>query len=381
MKKLTIQAMILLAGKRGGRCLSTLYVNSTSPLLWQCSAGHQWSAVPASIRKGSWCPDCAGVRRMTLEQMQVIAESRGGSCLSECYLNSATKLKWLCSAGHEWSATPLQIKQGHWCPFCARIVPLTLLQLQRMAAHNGGECLSSEDVRSSKPVRWKCAFGHEWQARASSIRAGTWCPVCTHNQKLKLEQMQQIARERGGRCLSTSYKSGRTPLLWECGKGHRWSASPANVKDGTRRKGTWCLQCYNSRRTFHERHGIETMRDIALARGGRCLSIEYLSSKSKLIWQCVRGHRWQALPASVVQGTWCAVCARNQRLKLSQFQDIASSRGGRCLSHQYMNERTALAWLCAAGHRWNTTPAKVKGGSWCPTCAKIARRSKWTLSL
>ena len=381
MKKLNIRTMISLARKRGGRCVSTLYINSTSPLLWRCSAGHQWSAVPASVRKGSWCPDCAGVRRFTLEQMREIAESRGGSCLSTRYLNSASKLKWRCSAGHEWNATPLQIKQGHWCPFCARVIPLTLLELQRMAAHKGGECLSPEYVRSSKPIRWKCSLGHEWQARAKSIRSGHWCPVCAHNQKLKLEQMQEIARERGGRCLSMTYRNGRTPLLWECEHGHRWRASPANIKDGTRRKGTWCLECYNSRRRFYEKHSIQTMRRIALARGGRCLSSDYVNSKSKLIWQCARGHRWQALPASVVQGTWCPVCARNQRLRLSQFQDIAASRGGRCLSRQYINGRTALLWRCADGHRWNAVPAKVKRGSWCPTCASVERRSKWLASL
>jgi hypothetical protein len=78
MKKLTLRAMISLARKRRGRCLSTFYVNSTTPLVWQCSAGHQWSAVPASVRKGTWCPDCAGVGRITLNQMRAIAALRGG---------------------------------------------------------------------------------------------------------------------------------------------------------------------------------------------------------------------------------------------------------------------------------------------------------------
>jgi hypothetical protein len=181
-----------------------------------------------------------------------------------------------------------------------------------------------------------------WQARASATRAGHWCPVCAHNQKLGFEQMQEIARKRGGRCLSTNYKNGRTPLLWECANGHCWKASPANVKGGRRKKGTWCFECYHSRRAFHDKYSIQTMRTIAAARGGRCLSQEYVGSKSKLTWQCALGHRWQALPASVVHGTWCPVCARNQRLRLSQFQDIATSKGGRCLSRKYVNERTVL---------------------------------------
>jgi hypothetical protein len=130
-------------------------------------------------------------------------------------------------------------------------------------------------------------------------------------------------------------------------------------------------------RTVHPKHSIEEMRDLAIVRGGKCLSIEYVDSKSKLLWQCARGHQWQALPSSVVQGSWCPACAHNQRLGLSEFHDLAASRGGECLSCTYVNERTHLRWRCAEGHRWNATPEKVKRGSWCPTCAILLRRSRW----
>src|ERR1035438_8144767 len=118
------------------------------------------------------------------------------------------------------------------------------------------------------------------------------------------------------------------------------------------------------------------MRDLAIARGGKCLTTEYSGSKCKLLWQCAHGHRWQALPSSIIQGSWCPTCARNQRLTLSQFQDLAANKGGACLSQTYINERTHLAWRCAEGHRWKATPAKVKQGSWCPTCAIIRGKSR-----
>jgi hypothetical protein len=379
MLKLGIATMMALARERGGRCISTLYVNATVPLLWECASGHQWSAVPASIRKGTWCPDCAGVRRLTLEQMKEMAESRGGRCLSKCYRNSASKLHWRCSAGHEWNAAPLQVKRGHWCPYCARVAPLTLHLLQRIAAKKGGCCLSVAYVNSSHPVRWRCKAGHEWLARARSIRAGNWCPVCAHNQRLRLEEMRQIARERGGRCLSTSYKNASTALVWVCRHGHRWKACAANVKRGRRRKGSWCRECYNGRRKFHEKLSITAMRDLAIARGGTCVSAEYLGSKFKLTWKCEFGHRWQAAPSYVAQGTWCPVCARNQRLRLPFFLQLAANRGGICLSETYVNEHTTLQWRCADGHEWKAVPAKIKRGSWCPTCATIRRRSEWVL--
>jgi hypothetical protein len=377
MLKLGLAMMMALARKRGGQCISTRYVNSVTPLLWECASGHRWSAVPASIRKGTWCPDCAGVRPGTLEQMKELAESRGGDCLSARYGNTATKLQWSCSVGHEWSATPLQVKKGHWCPFCPRVARLNLHVLQQIAALKGGCCLSPICVNSSQPLRWKCAGGHEWLARAHSIRAGNWCPVCARNQRLRLKEMRQIAKERGGRCLSASYKNASTPLLWVCRHGHQWKACAANVKGGPWRKGSWCRECYNGRRRFHKRLSITAMRDLAVARGGSCLSEEYLGSKFKLTWKCEFGHRWQAAPSYIAQGTWCPMCAHNQRLSLPLFQELAANRGGMCLSETYVNERTALQWRCADGHEWKALPEKIKRGSWCPTCAIIRRRSEW----
>ena len=37
---------------------------------------------------------------------------------------------------------------------------------------------------------------------------------------------------------------------------------------------------------------IERMRELAAAKGGKCLSDVYVNSASKLQWQCARGHTW-----------------------------------------------------------------------------------------
>lgn len=56
-----------------------------------------------------------------------------------------------------------------------------------------------------------------------------------------IEDMQQAAAFRGGKCLSESMVKGdwRTPLEWECQFGHRFKASPALVLLG----GHWCPEC------------------------------------------------------------------------------------------------------------------------------------------
>lgn len=208
-------------------------------------------------------------------------------------------------------------------------------------------------------------------------RRGSWCPSCVHNRRLELQAMQRLARERGGKCLSTRYINNRHPLLWECRQRHRWKAMPVNVKGGIRKRGTWCLECYNVRRRFRERGSIERMKRLARRRGGLCLSEVYMNSKTKLLWQCDKGHCWRAVPVSIRMGSWCPVCARNQKLTLDEFHSLAARKRGRCLSNRYINKTISLRWQCALGHRWYAQPGRVKRGTWCAKCANLRRRSQW----
>ena len=110
--RLTIEDMCKLAKVRGGKCLSLEYIGSKAKLQWQCAKGHTWQATPSSVKTKTWCPDCAGVVRLTIDQMRKTAKVRDGECLSQKYLGALVKLEWLCSAGHKWWATKLAKLEG-----------------------------------------------------------------------------------------------------------------------------------------------------------------------------------------------------------------------------------------------------------------------------
>jgi len=123
--ELKLDQMRELAQKHGGKCLSDSYVNSATKLLWECSKGHRWEATPNCIKSHkTWCPHCAGrpTRPKTIEDMRELAKRRGGRCLSDKYVNSTTKLLWECGEGHRWEATPASIEHGRtWCPHCYKL--------------------------------------------------------------------------------------------------------------------------------------------------------------------------------------------------------------------------------------------------------------------
>ena len=55
---------------------------------------------------------------------------------------------------------------------------------------------------------------------------------------------------------------------------------------------------------------IEEMHNFVSERGGKCLSPEYINNKTKLKWECAEGHTWEAIPYSVKRGSWCRLCSR-----------------------------------------------------------------------
>lgn len=58
---------------------------------------------------------------LTIEDMHQVAKFRGGECLSETMIKGdlSTPLKWKCQFGHEFEASPnLVLLGGHWCPEC-----------------------------------------------------------------------------------------------------------------------------------------------------------------------------------------------------------------------------------------------------------------------
>lgn len=491
-----------IAKMRGGRCLSEKYVNNHTKLVWECKYGHRWQAKPALIKQQTWCPICAKNRKFTIGEMKIIAKRLGGKCLSEDYVNSSTKLLWECSEGHRWEAIPYTIKKGSWCPYCAGSGKLTIEGMREIAKQRGGKCLSNKYVNNQTKLLWECAEGHQWEAIPNRIKMGTWCPICssglgeriareyfeqifekkfpktrphwlinergnrmeldgfcpslglafehqgkqhysannnfgspdheiekiqkdddckirkcaengvvlfqipeiptmlhideikrfieeicllngidlpydfhgkivalknayvTSHLKKAFNELKLVCRNRGGKCLSKYYTNSKTKLSFECYKGHRWETTPDSINSGQ-----WCPLCGKEKSARTRRSDISEIKEIALARGGRCLSREYKDSKQKLLWACKEGHQWEARLPDIKSGNWCPFCAGKMKLTIEEMHEMAEKRNGKCISINYTNSQTKLVWECSMGHQWEATPNKIKGGNWCPICA------------
>ncbi len=188
-----------LAISRGGKCLSTEYINALISIEWKCKEGHIWLAKFKSVKNAnSWCPTCAGKAKLTLEECQELAISRGGKCLSTEYINNQTHMEWKCEEDHIWFAVFSSVKDCcSWCPTCAGKAKSTLEECQELAISKGGECLSKEYINVKTHMEWKCEKNHTWLAIFKSVKHGNaWCPYCSKSRSEKL--CREILKEYTG---------------------------------------------------------------------------------------------------------------------------------------------------------------------------------------
>ncbi len=440
-QKLTIDEMRAVAQGRGGRCLSEQYVNNETKLLWECSHGHRWETIPSLIKREAWCPVCAGNARRSLDEIIAIAESRGGKCLSTKYQNISTKLRFKCETNHEWEARPSTIKKGHWCPHCAGSARLSLDDMQKIAMSRGGKCLSGQYKNSQSKLKWECAHGHKWDSVPNSIINGTWCPHCSSGlgERICREHFEQIfcdtfpksyptwlvnddgnQMELDGYCerlgiafeyqgeqhysLDTHYITSeqelerrqrhdemklnlcqqngvylfQIPEIWK--RIELADLKPLILKQssepgvalpsGFENITINLLKAYSSNSSFET---LAELNRLATERGGKCHSTVYKTVKTGLSWECGAGHHWKATPDSIVRGSWCPVCGKqksadSRRLDIVEVHKIAQERGGKCLSSEYASSKNKLLWECAHGHQWEARLTNIKNRSWCPFC-------------
>jgi hypothetical protein len=243
---ITLEDAYRLAKKEGWECLAKEIPNANTLILWLCPKGHERYISYGKFRLGRRCAICSGRAPITLEDAQRLARKKGGKCLASKIPNNGTPIPWQCAEGHKWSATYDSIQQGSWCPYCAGIIPITKEDLDKVAAKHGGKCLSKEAHGANAKYDWQCAKGHKWLATYHNIQQDHWCPYCNGNAPITKENLDKVAAEHGGKCLSKEVHGANIKYEWQCAEKHKpWWATYGNIQ-----QGGWCPICKESKGEF-----------------------------------------------------------------------------------------------------------------------------------
>lgn len=321
----------------------------------------------------------------TLSDFQNAAKGYSGKCLIAEPAYTMERVEWLCEKRHRFSASLYNVKKGYWCPSCIKLEAKNnyLLQIQKIAESKGGKCVSKNYVNNSLKLEFRCRNGHTFHANANNIKSGWWCKFCSGSYKHNIEMYREYAKGKGGKLLSKSYVNVDTQLSWQCSEKHTWNATPYTVKT----KGYWCPYCDGSRVRISKQLGlqyvnvIEDFKKLAIVNNGLCLSEKYEGCEKKLKWPCKKGHIWLAHGVKIKLGQWCRKCRYEEngiekRVPLKFYRDLATARGGLILStlKNYEENYPVIRLRCDKGHEWETKVCNLQVNSWCPHPECLAKR-------
>lgn len=368
------------AKSKGGECLSKDYINTSSKLSWKCDKGHAWKANRLSVIKhGTWCPECFGKKKLTIEEMQDLGVERGGKCLSKEIKNRDDKLEWECERGHRWKASGHSVKNSKsWCPYCSG-------KLSERITRKYFEHIFSKKF----PKKWPNWLrndrgnkmeldGYNEELKIAFERNGKQhYKFIPHFQK-KVENFKRqkkddlrkkkLCKERDITLIEVpytiDYEDMQDYIAKACKK--RGIKVPENVPEID----------YKDLNAFSPEK-LKDFRDFVESKGGKLLTKNFLGDKKKHKLQCDKGHQWWSTPNNTKSGKWCPKCYEEsigdnrRKYNIDYMQNYAKSRGGKCHSTDYKNLKDIMDWECKYGHRWSSKAHyAIYNKSWCPKCAK-----------
>ncbi len=319
---------------------------STRRVGWVCDKGHRWMAsINNRSRFGSGCPYCAGSRAIAGEndlatlRPDLAAQwdvERNGDAFSPDTVTSRSGKKpwWKCTSGHSWQARidSRTRKNGNGCPYCANKAVLPgFNDLATTHPHLAEEWDTSNpgtprDVTAGSVRRasWRCRRSHVWRATVGSrTRDATGCPYCCGRMVMQgFNDLATLSPELASQWDPSLGANDRTPAdvtvrsnyraSWMCGRGHTWRVSVAG-----RTEGRGCPYCVGQRAIPGETDLATLRPDIAVQwHPGNDLTPDQVMPYSgrKVVWQCSKGHLWEARIANRSTGHGCIYCAGRRGL-------------------------------------------------------------------
>jgi hypothetical protein len=120
---------------------------------------------------------------LDIQDIKNVITKNDGKLISKKYLGYTIKLKIKCKNNHIFKCCPDKLIQGRWCPYCKflklkKLFQFTIRDMQNIAKNRGGKCLSEKYKNAHKKLKWECANKHQWYAPYCKISIDQWCPQC-----------------------------------------------------------------------------------------------------------------------------------------------------------------------------------------------------------
>jgi ribosomal protein S27E len=182
--------------------------------------------------------------------------------------------------------------------------------------------LNDEYINSSTKLDYICPSGHQYTIIYSSFKHGTRCPECqrkriSEGQKHTIDEVKQFFGLKGYEVLENTYINALTPLNVKCKRGHLWKITYANFQ-----QGCTCNECKGK---IGHALSTEFVKKHIESVGYKLISDKYISNDEYLKIQCSKGHIYKVIYANFQQGCRCPICPSIQSKPEKEIQRYVST--------------------------------------------------------
>jgi hypothetical protein len=361
------------------------YKDPHASMVIECSAGHRLKLSHAEVmRKKQWCGACKTNEKITRlkKDCDKRAASMGGKCLE--HLSGDTKksarFRFECGQKHVWeSSWASVVGQNAWCQKCRGINIYSIEDLMEIAAERGGVLLSTEYINVDTNYLWQCNLGHRWENQFKKIQIGQWCPTCS-----KAGISEELARTAFEQIFSTSFPKKRPKWLRNA-RGRQMELDGLSECLGIAFEYDG-IQHFKVRGPFSPgkaslevRMQDDRMKDeLCRLRGIRLLRLNYQMPKEEFVKEILAQSEALGIDQGLIKSrsvNFNEAYIREDRL--SELEVIAKNKNGKLLSNKWLGTKEKYLFECNLDrHQWSVTGSEVLAGAWCKKCAMRSLREK-----
>ena len=334
------------------------------PVLLICKKGHSFSKrVDLIIKQGVRCQKCLRTEKR-IEKVSELCEKNDIKWDRVDISSTSQKLEFRCLQNHTFHKRYdlFCVNGGQVCQECNRLIKKSEKNLSRATeiANKFNATLVSTEVQSTKvKILFKCENGHEVIKSLDKIQQYGFCGKCSKNENSKLRKKEFLEK------IKKFAKQQKYRLVSETYENNKTKL------DFECPKGHISPISWSNFQTGHrcpvcsghvpEDNYLDRAKILARKNRGQLISSQISHSNSDVKWKCEKGHEFSARLDHVRRGSWCFVCAHGERHTIELMDKCARERGGRCIEYlgKTPHNHNLFLWECMEGHQWKSASINV----------------------
>lgn len=325
-KKLSLNEVINLFKENGLQLLDQVYINSKTKMSFICSCGSKEVTTVDMLKRGiNSCGRCGTKRKITIEFIEQNFNKNGCKLLSTYYTNSQQLLEYVCECGELSKVRFHDFEKGNRCKKCAyrkngEKKRLSYEYVKNYFEENGCKLLTDTYINSNQKLKYICNCGMESEIIFSSFKTGRRCKECGYKkagekQSFDFTYVQQYFKENDCELIDDHYENGRQKLNYICSCGNKSVITFESFRNGHR-----CRMCGIEKYSSQLRLDYDYVKNYFHNNGCTLISKEYKNNLQKLEYICTCGTKDTRDFSSFSQGFRCKNC------KSKNYSDFQKGR-------------------------------------------------------